>query len=196
MAVKRANAQGLDAALAVRTLLQHIKEDPDRDGLRDTPARVVRALVEMTGGYAEDPAKILSCSFDVDHNELVLVQGIRFVSLCEHHILPFGGVAHVAYIPNGRVVGLSKLARLVHCFARRLQVQERLTEQIATALMEHAKATGVGVILKAKHSCMGCRGVRQPDAEMVTSVMLGALREVPAARAELLGLLALNQGSN
>lgn len=162
---------------------------PDRDGLRETPARVLRAFREMTAGYSEDPAKILATTFEAAHDELIVLNGIRFVSLCEHHLLPFHGTASVGYIPKGRVVGISKLARLVQCFARRLQIQERLTEQVARALQEHAHAVGVGVVINAHHACMGCRGVRQPDADMVTSVMLGILRECATARSEFMSIV-------
>lgn len=182
-------AQGKPSALAaVVELLYHIGEDPGREGLLDTPARVARALREMTSGYEEDPAEILGTTFDVACDELVVLRGIRFTSLCEHHMLPFTGTATVGYLPGARVVGLSKLARLVLCFARRLQVQERLTRQVARAIMEHLDAAGAGVVVRAHHHCMGCRGVKQPDAEMVTSAMLGAFRDDPAARAELLAL--------
>lgn len=173
---------------AVRTLLTHIGEDPEREGLVDTPDRVLRAWAEMTAGYAMNPAAILSRTFDVPCDEMVVVRGIRFTSTCEHHLLPFLGEATVAYLPTERVVGLSKIARLVECFARRLQVQERMTDQIATAMERHLYPRGVGVIVRAHHLCMGCRGVRQPNAEMVTSSTLGAFRTNPAARAEFLDL--------
>lgn len=173
---------------AVTRLLQYIGEDPTRDGLANTPGRVCRALAEMTAGYKQDAAAILGTAFDVAFDEMVVLRGIRFHSLCEHHIMPFSGTIDVAYVPNGKVLGISKLPRMVHCFARRLQVQERLTEQIASAVMEHAKAKGVGVIVRAKHACMGCRGVQQPDADMVTSVVRGAMMDDPRARAEFLSL--------
>lgn len=173
---------------AVRRLLQFIGEDPEREGLLDTPKRVVKAYAEMTAGYSEDPAAILSTTFDDRCDEMVMLRGIDFVSLCEHHLLPFTGTAVVGYVPGDRVVGLSKLARLVECYARRLQVQERLTNQIAYALLDHLDARGVGVVIRAHHSCMGNRGVRKPGAEMVTSAMLGVLRDDTAARAEFLAL--------
>jgi len=173
---------------AVRCLLHTIGEDIDREGLLDTPKRVVKALTEMTVGYDMDPAEALSTTFDVDHDSLVVLRGIRFASMCEHHMLPFTGTATVGYIPSGRVVGLSKLARVVDVFAKRLQVQERLTEQVANAVMEHVDAAGCGVVIRAHHGCMGCRGVKQPDAEMITSCMLGVLRDDPAARAELMSV--------
>lgn len=177
-----------DAEEAVKILLRYVGEDPDRDGLQDTPKRVAKAWREMTTGYDEDPEAILSRVFEVKHNQMVVVTGIRFTSLCEHHVLPFVGTATVGYVPGDKVVGLSKIARLVLCFARRLQVQERLTDEIADAMMDHLKPRGVGVIVKAHHSCMGCRGVAQPEAVMVTSAVRGAISENPATRAELLSL--------
>jgi GTP cyclohydrolase I len=176
-----------DAEEAVATLLRFIGEQPERDGLRDTPARVVKAWREMTAGYAEDPAEILSRTFDESSDELVILRGISFYSTCEHHLLPFYGQAVVGYLP-GKVVGISKLARLVECFAKRLQVQERMTRQIADAVETHLEARGVGVVLRAHHLCMGCRGVRQEETEMVTSAMLGTLRTDATSRAEFLRL--------
>lgn len=173
---------------AVVRLLSFVGEDPGRDGLVDTPRRVVGALGEMTSGYAENPAEILGRTFAVDCDEMVVVRGIDFVSLCEHHVLPFTGTVDVAYIPGPRVLGLSKIARLVDCFARRLQVQERLTQQIATAIDTHVDARGVGVVVRARHHCMGCRGVRKPGAEMVTSALFGLMKDDEKARAEFLAL--------
>jgi GTP cyclohydrolase I len=171
-------------------LLQHIGEDVTREGLVDTPARVVKAYGEMTVGYHQDPKDILSRTFAMDSDEMIVMRNIRFASLCEHHLLPFTGTAAVAYVPReGRVVGASKLVRLVQCYAKRLQIQERMTSQIASAIQEHLKALGVGVVVKAHHQCMGCRGIEQPDAEMVTSCMLGCMREKPEARAEVMSLL-------
>lgn len=180
----------MDAEEAVRVLLVELGEDADRPGLLDTPARVVRALREMTDGYGIDPAELLAVQFPDDYDEMVVVRGVEFHSLCEHHLLGFSGTATVAYIPTpGRgVVGLSKLARLVECFARRLQVQERMTMQIADAIDEHLAPVGVGVVVRARHSCMGCRGVRKPGAEMVTSALRGAMRDEPHTRAEFLSL--------
>ena len=172
---------------AVSTLLRFIGEDPSREGLADTPARVVRAWREMTAGYQEDPAEILSRTFDESSDELIMLRGISFYSMCEHHLLPFYGEACVGYLP-GKVVGISKLARLVNCFAHRLQVQERMTRQIADAIEAHLDARGVGVILRAHHLCMGCRGVRQQDTDMVTSAMLGTLRTDATSRSEFLRL--------
>jgi len=176
-----------EAEEAVATLLRFIGEEPERDGLRDTPARVVKAWREMTAGYAEDPAEILARTFDESSDELVILRGISFYSTCEHHLLPFYGQAVVGYLP-GKVVGISKLARLVECFAKRLQVQERMTRQIAEAVEAHLEARGVGVVLRAHHLCMGCRGVRQEETEMVTSSMLGTLRTDATSRAEFLKL--------
>ena len=176
-----------EAEEAVTTLLRFIGEEPERDGLRDTPSRVVKAWREMTSGYAEDPAEILSRTFDESSDEMVILRGISFYSTCEHHLLPFYGEAVVGYLP-GKVVGISKLARLVECFAKRLQVQERMTRQIADAVEKHLEARGVGVVLRAHHLCMGCRGVRQEETEMVTSSMLGTLRTDATSRAEFLRL--------
>jgi GTP cyclohydrolase IA len=175
------------AQTAITTLLRFIGEDPTRDGLADTPARVVKAWREMTAGYDEDPAEILSRTFEETSDEMIMLRGISFYSTCEHHMLPFYGEAQVGYLP-GRVVGISKLARLVNCFARRLQIQERMTRQIADAIETHLDAKGVGVVLRAHHLCMGCRGVKQEETEMITSSMLGKLRNDPSSRAEFLRL--------
>lgn len=172
----------------VVAMLISIGEDADREGLKATPHRVRRLFREMTEGYKHDPRAILSTVFKEDCDQVVVVRGIRFSSLCEHHLLPFTGTVNVGYLPKGSVVGLSKIPRLVECFARRLQVQERMTREVAEALHVHLNPEGVGVVVTAHHHCMGCRGVRQPDAEMVTSVMLGAFRESAEARAELLSL--------
>ena len=174
---------------AVVRLLEWIGEDPSREGLRDTPRRVVKAFREMTAGLGRDPAEVLGTVFTESCDEMVVVRGVRFSSMCEHHLLPFTGTATVGYVPDGRVVGLSKIPRLVELFARRPQLQERLTNQVASALMQHVRPRGVGVVIRAHHSCMGCRGVVQPDAEMVTSCMEGVLRDSPAARSELLALM-------
>ncbi len=176
------------AADAVTTILRFIGEDPSRDGLIDTPGRVLRAWREMTSGYDDDPAEILARTFDETSDEMVVLRGIGFHSTCEHHMLPFYGEVSVGYLP-GKVVGISKLARLVDCFARRLQIQERLTRQVADAIEVHLEARGVGVIVRAHHLCMGCRGVRQQSTEMVTSSMLGTLRSDAMARAEFLRLV-------
>jgi GTP cyclohydrolase I len=177
-----------EAEGAVVALLRLIGEDPSRDGLVETPGRVVRALREMTAGYEDDPAEILAKTFEEASDEMIVLREIEFHSMCEHHLLPFYGTAAVGYLP-GAVVGISKLARLVGCFARRLQIQERMTRQIAEAVVEHLGARGAGVIVRAQHLCMGCRGVRLPASEMVTTSMLGAMREDAATRAEFLRLV-------
>ena len=194
-----ATAQGVDGSVngpsysraqeAVVRLLEWIGEDVTREGLLDTPRRVANAFREMTSGLHVDPVSVLGTVFNETSDQMVVVRGIRFSSLCEHHLLPFTGTATVGYIPKGRVIGLSKIPRLVDVFAKRPQVQERMTNQIAEALMENLQPNGVGVIVKAHHSCMGCRGVRQPDAEMVTSCLLGCLRADGSSRLELLELM-------
>jgi GTP cyclohydrolase IA len=171
---------------AVRRLLEYVGEDPTREGLLDTPKRVVKAFREMTEGLLIDPRSCLGTVFNETSDEMVVVRGIRFSSMCEHHLLPFTGTAAVGYVPDNKVVGLSKIPRLVEAYAKRPQVQERMTNQISNTLIEVLKPLGVGVVVKAHHSCMGCRGVRQPDAEMITSSMLGCMREDPSSREELL----------
>jgi GTP cyclohydrolase I len=175
---------------AVRELLRGIGEDPDREGLRDTPSRVARAAREMFSGLHEDPAQVLAARFDLGHQELVLVKDISVYSMCEHHLLPFHGVAHVGYIPgdDGRITGLSKLARLVDGLARRPQVQERLTSAVADALMTQLNARGAIVVVECEHLCMSMRGVRKPGAKTVTSAVRGMLR-TPATRAEAMSLI-------
>ena len=178
-----------DAEHHVVRLLEVFGENPNRDGLRDTPRRYLKAWRELLSGYSVDPATILARTFEEPSDEMVICREIDFHSTCEHHLLPFTGVAHVGYLPSGgRVVGLSKMARLVDCFARRLQVQEKLTRQVATAMEEHLKPFGVGVVVTAKHSCMSCRGVQKQNAEMVTSVMLGAFRDQGSVRSEFIEL--------
>lgn len=175
---------------AIHELLVAVGEDPDREGLRGTPGRIARAYREIFSGLHEDPAEVLHTQFDIGHEELVVVRDIDMYSMCEHHLLPFHGRAHVGYIPglNGRVTGLSKLARLVNGYARRPQVQERLTSQIADALVEHLGAEGVIVVIEAEHLCMSMRGVRKPGAMTITSAVRGHLR-APATRAEAMSLL-------
>lgn len=170
----------------VRALLVSLGHDPERDGLRETPARVARSLREATAGYSQDPREILSRTFDVAYDEMIVVSPIEFWSTCEHHLMPFHGTAAVGYLPTGRVVGLSKIPRLVQCFARRLQVQERMTRQIAEAISEHVNARGVGVIVHARHLCMAARGVKC-SGWMRTSCLLGAFRK-QATRAEFMHL--------
>jgi len=176
---------------AVREILIAIGEDPDREGLKETPARVARSYEEIFSGLAQDPAETISAVFDLGHHEMILVKDIEVHSVCEHHLLPFHGVAHVAYIPGeqGRITGLSKLARLVDVYARRPQVQERLATQIADALVEHVGARGVIVVLECEHLCMSMRGVRKPGARTVTSAVRGVMRDA-ATRAEAMSLIA------
>lgn len=175
---------------AVREILIGIGEDPDREGLQQTPARVARAYEEMFVGLRTDPAELLQRTFGEGHSELVLVKDIEVWSCCEHHLLPFTGVAHVGYIPgkDGRITGLSKLARLVDAYAKRPQVQERLTSQIADALVQHLQPGGVIVVVECEHLCMTMRGVKKPGAKTITSAVRGQLRN-PATRAEAMGLI-------
>jgi len=175
---------------AVRELLLAIGEDPDRDGLKQTPARVARSYKEIFAGMAQEPGDVLTTTFEIGHDELILVRNIEVYSTCEHHLVPFHGVAHVGYIPgrDGRVTGLSKLARLVDVYARRPQVQERMTTQIADALSEHLKPLGVLVVIECEHLCMSMRGVHRPGSRTITSAVRGQLRD-PATRAEAMGLV-------
>jgi GTP cyclohydrolase I len=177
-------------ANAVREILLAIGEDPNRDGLTKTPERVAKAYAELVAGMRQDPVEVLSTTFDLGHEELVIVRDIRFNSLCEHHMLPFFGNAHIAYIPDesGRITGLSKLARLVDMYARRLQVQERFTTQIADALVDVMHASGVLVVVDAEHLCMSMRGANQPGSRTLTSAVRGQLRKA-ATRAEAMSLL-------
>ncbi|HMO11040.1 MAG TPA: GTP cyclohydrolase I FolE [Actinotalea sp.] len=178
------------AEAAVRELLRAVGEDPDRDGLRDTPARVARAYAEMFAGLGRDPRDVLTTTFDEHHEEMVLVKDIPVYSQCEHHLLPFHGVAHVGYIPgrDGRIAGLSKLARLVDLYARRPQVQERMTSQVADALVDVLGAAGVIVVVECEHLCMSMRGVRTPGSRTVTSAVRGQMR-AGATRAEAMSLI-------
>ncbi|MFN8583475.1 MAG: GTP cyclohydrolase I FolE, partial [Gemmatimonadaceae bacterium] len=176
-------------ASAVRELLLAVGENPDREGLRDTPQRVARMYEELFGGLHEDPAQHLTTSFTERYDELVVLRDIPFNSICEHHLMPFEGKAHVAYLPDGRVAGISKLARVVEAFARRPQVQERLTTQIANLLMEKLEAKGVAVVIQVTHTCMTCRGVRKPGSLMITSAVRGICRSDPRTRAEVMSLL-------
>ena len=178
------------AQRAIRELLLALGEDPDRDGIRDTPARVARAYKELFAGLWQTPQDVLTTSFDLQHDEMVLVKDISMVSACEHHLLPFYGVAHVGYIPgdNGRITGLSKLARLVEVYARRLQVQERLTTQIADAMVDILEPRGVIVVIDAEHLCMTMRGVRKAGARTITSAVRGIMHRAPT-RAEAMSLI-------
>jgi GTP cyclohydrolase I len=183
------------AKSAVRELLYAIGEDPDRDGLRDTPERVARALAENFGGFFLDPKEILSTTFDIEHKELIIVKDLELYSHCEHHLAPFFGVAHVGYIPgeDGKITGLSKLARLVDLFARRAQVQERLTSQIADSIVEHLNPLGVIVILECEHLCISMRGIKKSNSRTTTSAVRGVLRD-SATRAEAMALITTNRG--
>jgi GTP cyclohydrolase I len=176
---------------AVREILIAVGEDPDRDGLRRTPARVARAYAELFAGLRVDPAMVLATTFEANHSELVLVRDIEVMSLCEHHLLPFRGVAHIGYIPgsHGRITGLSKLARLVEVYARRPQVQERLTTQIADQLMEQLDAGGVIVVLECEHMCMAMRGIQKNGAKTITSAVRGMLQRDAKSRAEAMALM-------
>ena len=178
------------AERAVREILLAIGEDPEREGLKETPARVARSYAEIFAGMAQRPEDVLTTTFELGHEELILVRNIEVYSTCEHHLVPFHGVAHVGYIPgrDGRVTGLSKLARLVDVYARRPQVQERMTSQIADALSEHLKPLGVLVVIECEHLCMSMRGVRRPGSRTITSAVRGQLRD-PATRAEAMGLV-------
>ena len=175
---------------AYRTILDNIGEDPERDGLKLTPTRTAKAIQFLTRGYQEDSAQLLrGALFEVDYDEMVIVKDIEMFSLCEHHLLPFYGKVHVAYLPKGKVIGLSKIPRLVDVFARRLQVQERLTKQIAEAIQEAIDPIGVGVVVEARHLCMMMRGVEKQHSATVTSSMLGAFRSEHETREEFLSLI-------
>ncbi len=176
-------------ARAVREILLAIGEDPDRPGLRGTPDRVARMYDELFAGLREDPAEAVRSVFVENYNEIVLVRDIPFHSVCEHHLLPFNGRAHVAYIPHGKVLGVSKLARIVDAYARRPQIQERLTNQIADLLAAAARPTGVAVILEAAHTCMTVRGVKKPGSTVITSAMRGIFLKNTASRAEIMSLV-------
>ncbi len=184
------------AEAAVRELLAAVGEDPDRDGLRRTPARVAAMYAEVLSGLHDDPARYLDVTFDVHHDEMIMERDISIQSLCEHHLLPFMGRAHVAYIPgaDGRITGLSKLARLVDGFSRRPQVQERLTTQIADTLQEVLQPRGVLVVVEAEHLCMSMRGVRKPGAVTVTSAVRGLFRDSAATRAEAMAFVHGRRG--
>src|SRR5258706_1386716 len=180
-----------EAEAAVRTLIRWARDDPDREGLRDTPGRRVCAYDEFFGGYLQDPAEILADTFpEVDgYDDMIVMNDIRFESHCEHHMVPIIGKAHIGYLPNHRVVGISKLARLVEVYARRLQVQEKMTVQIADALQEVLQPKGVAVVIEAAHQCMTTRGVHKPGVGLVTSRMVGAFRDDPSTRREFLAVI-------
>jgi GTP cyclohydrolase I len=174
---------------AVREILLAVGEDPDREGLRETPERVARMYAEVFAGLHSDPREMLRKTFTQKYDEMVLVKDIQFASFCEHHLLPFLGKAHIAYLPNGKIVGLSKLARLVEALARRPQVQERMTEELADLLTQELEPRGVAVIVEASHTCMTIRGVRKPDSNCTTSAMRGVFRDHQPTRAELMALV-------
>lgn len=180
-----------DAEAAVRTLIEWAGDDPDREGLLETPARVARSYRELYEGYEVDPRQYLEKTFEEvgGYNQMVVLKDIRFVSACEHHMLPVVGVAHVGYLPTDRVVGISKLARVVRGFARRLQIQEKMTSDIAGAIQDVLRPHGVGVVIEAEHSCMTMRGVDVPGASLSTSCLLGLVREDPRTREEFLRLV-------
>jgi len=180
----------MNAEKGIKELLKSIGEDPDREGLIDTPKRVVKAYAELTAGYSKDAGEILSKQFSSDYTGIVLLKDIDFVSVCEHHLLPFTGKAHVAYIPStGKVVGLSKLARLVEMYGRRLQLQEQMTDQIANAMEKYLTPHAVAVVIQASHSCMACRGIKKANATMVTSSLRGWFKTDPEPRAEVMTLI-------
>ena len=176
-------------AKAVREILLAVGEDPQREGLKETPQRVARMYIELLGGMREDPEMHLRSIFTENYDEVVLLRDIPFYSICEHHLMPFIGSAHVAYLPTGSVLGVSKLARIVECFARRLHTQERLTYQIADFIMSRLKPRGVAVVLEASHSCMTIRGIKKPGSMMVTSALRGIFRKDPRSRNEVLSLM-------
>lgn len=172
------------------SIIRELGDDPEREGMRGTPKRAAKAMQFLTQGYEQDLETIVNGAiFEADTDEMVVVKDVEFYSLCEHHLLPFIGKAHIAYIPNGKVLGLSKFARIVDMYAQRFQIQESLTKQVATAVMEVTGAQGVGVIMEARHMCMMMRGVQKQNSNMITSVMLGAFRKSPATRQEFLALI-------
>ena len=190
-ATKRRRPSQAEAEAAVRTLIEWAGDDPGREGLVDTPNRVVRAYEEFFAGYYEDPVAMLTTTFEetADYNEMIVMRDIKLESHCEHHIVPILGRAHIGYLPSDRVVGISKLARVVEVFAKRLQIQETLTAQITNTIQEVLKPRGVGVVIEAAHQCMTTRGVRKPGVSMVTSRMLGAFRDDPTTRQEFLAII-------
>ncbi len=179
---------------AVREILLAVGEDPGREGLKATPRRVANMYAELLEGMQHEPSEHLRSIFHEKYDEVVLLRDIPFFSICEHHMMPFIGTANVAYLPDGKVLGVSKIARIVDCFAKRLQVQERLTAQVADFLMGNLKPKGVAVVIEASHSCMTIRGIRKPSSEMVTSALRGLFKTDPRSRAEVLGLMHKNRG--
>lgn len=178
---------------AVLEILEAVGEDPQREGLRETPARVARMYSELLQGRLHDPSEHLKSVFHEQYDEVVLLRDVPFYSICEHHLMPFIGRAHLAYLPDGKVLGVSKLARIVDAFARQLQVQERLTDQIADFLMTNLKPKGVAVVLEASHSCMTIRGIKKPGAMMVTSALRGLFKKDPRSRSEVLALMHVDR---
>jgi GTP cyclohydrolase I len=178
---------------AVKEILLAVNEDAEREGLKETPARVARMYAELLAGMDDDPKQCLSV-FSENYDEIVLLRDVPFYSICEHHLMPFIGTAHVAYLPAGVVLGVSKLARIVDCFARRLQIQEKLTNQIADFIMDNLKPRGVAVVLEASHSCMTIRGIKKPGSVMVTSSLRGIFRSDPKSRSEIMSLM--HKGNN
>jgi len=178
-------------AAAISTIIEALHEDPNREGLRDTPARVGRMYAEVFAGLRQDPVKVLQTGFDEGHDEMVVARDISFFSMCEHHFLPFFGVVHIGYVPRGRIVGISKLARVTEILARRPQVQERMTTQIADAIVQAMNPMGVGVVIESEHLCMMMRGVRKPGSRIVTSVNRGVFRTDQRTRAEFLSLAGI-----
>jgi GTP cyclohydrolase I len=174
---------------AMRDIIGSLPVDPDEEGLRDTPGRVADMYAELFAGLAEDPVQVLATGFEEGYDEMVVARDIPFYSMCEHHFLPFFGVAHIGYTPRGRIVGISKLARAVEILARRPQVQERLTAQIADAVVDGTSPSGVGVVIEAEHLCMAMRGIQKPGTRIVTSVNRGCFRDDPRTRAEFLGFI-------
>ena len=189
MTTKRKKIDEARIEKAVREIISAVGEDLNRDGLKETPVRVARMYSELLAGMRENPYTHLSSVFNENYDEIVLLRDIPFYSICEHHLMPFIGSAHVAYLPAGRILGVSKLARIVDCFARRLQTQERLTYQIADFLMSNLKPLGVTVVLEASHSCMTIRGIKKPGSMMVTSALRGIFKKDPRSRSEVLSLM-------
>jgi GTP cyclohydrolase I len=196
-AVSQAKPSRAEAEEAVRTLIRWAGDDPDREGLVGTPDRVVRSYEEFFAGYGEEPQEILARTFEETdgYDEMVVLRDIRLESYCEHHMVPIIGKAHVGYLPGHRVVGISKLARIVEVYAKRLQIQEKMTAQIANCIQEVLEPRGVGVVIEAAHQCMTTRGVRKPGVAMVTSRMLGAFRDDPSTRREFLAMIGKNGGT-
>jgi len=196
-ALKLAKPSRAEAEAAVRTLLSWAGDDPDREGLKATPSRVVRSYEEFFAGYDQDPEEILARTFEevAGYDDMVVLRGIRFESYCEHHMVPIIGIAHIGYLPTNRVVGISKLARVLEIFSKRLQIQEKMTAQIANTIDQVLKPQGVAVVLEGEHQCMTTRGVHRPGVNMVTSQMLGVFRENEATRKEFLSIIGHRNAS-